>query len=265
MPWSLLPTLRTNQMEILHFHFIFPLTWYPFIQHQQSSNQVQVNWTPKGHVFPTGAWPSWAVENMWAPEIHFVNGTFVVYFTGWYNLRSDQLLCVITGGSVLLWTVHRVHVGVAVSTSGSPWGPYTDPRGTFALSFEWSLMIVFPEKIHPQVSLWWRSPSAWQVQSTHTISGAGRSFVDKDIIDDVDICVVVIDIRIFFNGWHWYSCWYQSIDLSQLTTQRPIIWASLPPMADGQHVVKRPRGSCHRIHQVAKIVAVFICPHFPKT
>ena len=101
-----------------------------------SSNQIQVNWTPKGHVFPTGAWPSWAVENMWAPEIHFVNGTFVVYFTGWYNHRPDKLLCVITGGSVLLWTVHRVHVGVAVSTSGSPWGPYTDPRGTIVLSFE---------------------------------------------------------------------------------------------------------------------------------
>ena len=29
-------------------------------------------------------------------------------------------------------------------------------------------------------------------------------------------------------------------------------------MADGQHVVKRPRGSCHRIHQVAKIVEAFI-------
>ena len=41
-----------------------------------------VNWIPKGHVFPAGAWPGWAVENMWAPEIHFVNGTFVVYFTG---------------------------------------------------------------------------------------------------------------------------------------------------------------------------------------
>ena len=57
-------------------------------------------------------------------------------------------------------------------------------------------MIVFLD----QASLWWRSPSAWQVQSTHTISGGRRSFVDKDIIDDVDILVVVIDIHIFFNG-----------------------------------------------------------------
>ena len=52
------------------------------------------------------------------------------------NTDQMKVLCVITGGSVLLWTVHRVHIGVAVSTSGSPWGPYTDPRGTFALSFE---------------------------------------------------------------------------------------------------------------------------------
>ena len=36
MPWSLPPTLRTTQMAILHFHFIFPLTWYPLIQHQQA-------------------------------------------------------------------------------------------------------------------------------------------------------------------------------------------------------------------------------------
>ena len=36
MPWSLLPTLRTNQMAILLFHYIFPLTWYPQIQNQQA-------------------------------------------------------------------------------------------------------------------------------------------------------------------------------------------------------------------------------------
>ena len=64
---------------------------HKFKTSKQGSNEIQVNWTPKGHVFPTGAWPSWAVENMWAPEIHFVNGTFVVYFTGWYNHRPDQL------------------------------------------------------------------------------------------------------------------------------------------------------------------------------
>ena len=85
-------------------------------------------------MFPAGAWPDWAVENMWAPEIHFVNGTFVVYFTGgsctMYNVDIDSFSkknCV--GGNLLLWAVHRVHVGVAVSLSGSPWGPYADPLG----------------------------------------------------------------------------------------------------------------------------------------
>ena len=65
---------------------------HKFNINKQSLNQVQVNWTPKGHVFPTGAWPSWAVENMWAPEIHFVNGTFVVYFTGWYKHTPDKII-----------------------------------------------------------------------------------------------------------------------------------------------------------------------------
>ena len=38
------------------------------------------------------------------------------------------------------------------------------------------------------------------MQSTHTISGGRRSFVNQDIIDDVDVLVVVIDIHIIFNG-----------------------------------------------------------------
>ena len=38
------------------------------------------------------------------------------------------------------------------------------------------------------------------MQSTHIISGERRSFVNKDIIDDVHMLVVVIDIHIIFNG-----------------------------------------------------------------
>ena len=44
---------------------------------------------------------------------------------GWVHWH----LILFTGGNVLLWAVHRVHVGVAVSQSGSPWGPYIDPKG----------------------------------------------------------------------------------------------------------------------------------------
>ena len=35
---------------------------------------------------------------------------------------------------MLLWAVHRVHVGVAVSQSGSPWGPYIDPKGIHVIA-----------------------------------------------------------------------------------------------------------------------------------
>ena len=33
-----------------------------------------VQWEHMGHVFPAGSWPVWAATNMWAPEIHLVNG-----------------------------------------------------------------------------------------------------------------------------------------------------------------------------------------------
>jgi GH43 family beta-xylosidase len=34
-----------------------------------------------GHVFPQGNWPSWAINDMWAPEIHRVNDNYHVYFS----------------------------------------------------------------------------------------------------------------------------------------------------------------------------------------
>jgi len=66
-----------------------------------------VNWQPQGYVFPPGGWPAWADHNMWAPEIHFVSGRYLVYFSA----------SAVNG---------RHSIGVAISTSGSPWGPYED-------------------------------------------------------------------------------------------------------------------------------------------
>ena len=40
-----------------------------------------VTWTMKGHVFPSGHWPSWAKGDFWAPEIHAVGSQYVVYFS----------------------------------------------------------------------------------------------------------------------------------------------------------------------------------------
>ena len=46
----------------------------------------------RGFVFPSGSWPVWATGYMWAPEIHFVNGMFHVYFSGKSNI--NQRFCI---------------------------------------------------------------------------------------------------------------------------------------------------------------------------
>jgi GH43 family beta-xylosidase len=64
-----------------------------------------VTWTPQGHIFPAGHWPTWATGNFWAPEIHSVGGQFVAYFSA-------------TKGT------GKYSIGAASATS--PLGPYTD-------------------------------------------------------------------------------------------------------------------------------------------
>ena len=34
-----------------------------------------------GFVFEKDTWPKWAKWDIWAPEIHQINGTFYVYFS----------------------------------------------------------------------------------------------------------------------------------------------------------------------------------------
>merc|ERR1711874_759506 len=40
-----------------------------------------VDWQVRGNVFPPGLWPQYCDRNMWAPEIHHVNGRFLAYFS----------------------------------------------------------------------------------------------------------------------------------------------------------------------------------------
>ena len=61
----------------------------------------------QGYVFPAKGWPVWCDRNMWAPEIHHVNGRFLAYFS-----------CAAPNG--------RHSVGVAVSQTDSHLGPYLD-------------------------------------------------------------------------------------------------------------------------------------------
>lgn len=69
-----------------------------------------VTWELRGHVFPAGTWPVWCNKNMWAPEIHLVNGRFLAYFS-----------CSAPNS--------RHSIGVAETPSGDPFGPYVDAIG----------------------------------------------------------------------------------------------------------------------------------------
>ncbi|HEX8794600.1 MAG TPA: glycoside hydrolase family 43 protein [Polyangiaceae bacterium] len=62
-------------------------------------------WTPMGHIFPSGHWPSWAKSDFWAPEVHKVGSHYVAYFSA---RDTDGMLS----------------VGAASATS--PLGPFTD-------------------------------------------------------------------------------------------------------------------------------------------
>jgi arabinan endo-1,5-alpha-L-arabinosidase len=73
----------------------------------QSSPDL-ATWTPRGYAFPTR--PSWISNSCWAPELHFINGTWVMYYVG----RAA--------------TTGLLSVGVAVSLNGAIHGPYIDPN-----------------------------------------------------------------------------------------------------------------------------------------
>ena len=40
-----------------------------------------VHWTSQGTVFTSASHPTWASGDYWAPEMHAVNGGYVVYFS----------------------------------------------------------------------------------------------------------------------------------------------------------------------------------------
>jgi len=66
-----------------------------------------VGWQLRSWVFTHLTWPSWAVDSMWAPELHNVNGRYIVYYTA--RSINGQLSC-----------------GAAVAQSIDPFGPYLD-------------------------------------------------------------------------------------------------------------------------------------------
>ena len=66
-----------------------------------------VTWTLRSWVFTSQTWPAWARDNMWAPELHNVNGRYILYFTATdYNDRTV--------------------IGAAIAQTSDPFGPYLD-------------------------------------------------------------------------------------------------------------------------------------------
>ncbi len=50
-----------------------------------------VHWKAAGHVFPSGKHPAWTTgAAFWAPEIHRVNGKYVVYFSAEYGKTGNN-------------------------------------------------------------------------------------------------------------------------------------------------------------------------------
>jgi len=55
------------------------------------SSKDLIHWTLEAYVFPPSKTPKWAVEDFWAPEIHFLGTHYVVYFAA---RDTTGMLCV---------------------------------------------------------------------------------------------------------------------------------------------------------------------------
>ena len=69
----------------------FPLIW----------SLDLVSWSPRGHVFPNHSWPDWVQSELWAPEIHFVNGRSPLFSL----LESTSLIFINTYVSYVMFQI----------------------------------------------------------------------------------------------------------------------------------------------------------------
>src|SRR5262249_39687189 len=59
-----------------------------------------VHWTAAGHIFHISNKPVWGAKNWWAPEIHHIDGTFVVYFAALSPSRGRMCIGAARASSV---------------------------------------------------------------------------------------------------------------------------------------------------------------------
>lgn len=71
-----------------------------------------VHWERVGPIFTADTWPTWAAPTtgFWAPDIRYLNGTYVMYFTVPDTTVSDE----------------GFDAGIGVATAPTPAGPWTD-------------------------------------------------------------------------------------------------------------------------------------------
>eukprot|EP01118_Nematostelium_gracile_P017444 TRINITY_DN744_c0_g1_i1.p1 TRINITY_DN744_c0_g1~~TRINITY_DN744_c0_g1_i1.p1 ORF type:complete len:328 (-),score=72.21 TRINITY_DN744_c0_g1_i1:130-1113(-) len=69
------------------------------------SSSTLNEWNLEGYIFNSSNIPKWAIGDTWAPEIHYINGQYVVYFVA---RNTDGVLC------------------IGAATAPSVTGPFTD-------------------------------------------------------------------------------------------------------------------------------------------
>jgi beta-xylosidase len=103
--------------------------WYVYHTGKNSSGAYpilkstdRVNWTNVGYIFTPGRYPGWCNESpdWWAPEVHFVNGRYVAYFSA----RQDS----------------NGKFAIGAATSSSPEGPFTSIGPPIATHSGWGLI-----------------------------------------------------------------------------------------------------------------------------
>lgn len=111
-----------------------------------------------GHVFPAGHWPTWTLVDMWAPEIHFVDGKFHVYFAG-RNIDSGVM-----------------NIGLAISDG--PFGPYQDIGQPLINNGNLEVIDItwFMDPITHKTYLSWKKGGSMIVM--REVMADGRTFVD---------------------------------------------------------------------------------------
>ena len=64
-----------------------------------------INWTFKSHIFGDENFPTWATDRFYAPELHFVQGKYVLYYAAG---KSDG----------------KHAIGAAIALSDNPFGNF---------------------------------------------------------------------------------------------------------------------------------------------